>query len=80
MSVMLTLIAVPAAVAYIWATIWYANHRAKVAKLRRKTAPPCTALVRVFDPQRDWEEYAGSIEYAQFTYEASERRGYGEVE
>lgn len=35
---------------------------------------PSTALMRVFDPQREWEAYAESIEYHQKVYEAEEDR------
>lgn len=35
---------------------------------------PSTAIMRMFNPQREWEEYSKSIEYAQFRYEAEEGR------
>lgn len=35
---------------------------------------PSTAIMRMFNPQREWEEYGKSIEYAQFEWEAGEGR------
>jgi hypothetical protein len=35
---------------------------------------PSTAIMRRFDPSRDWAEYAKSIEYHQFVTEAEEGR------
>lgn len=35
---------------------------------------PSTALMVLFNPDREWSEYAESIEYAQFVNDAEERR------
>lgn len=35
---------------------------------------PSTALMRVFNPDREWAEYSQSIEYHQFVHAAKEGR------